>query len=197
LDSAGFSTAPFKAVTDPKNRTQTRVFLTIDDGFKDIFKNALPVLTKHRFRAVLFLVSDLLGKTNEWQQRAGDIVEPLMDESEIRGWLDAGQEIGSHTQTHPRLTQLSREAARKEVTASKKSLEDRFGAGIDHFCYPYGDWNEAVRDLVAEAGYKTACTTVTGINSAETSRFELKRVTARYPSRNLKAIWSRLRGSLS
>jgi peptidoglycan/xylan/chitin deacetylase (PgdA/CDA1 family) len=68
-----------------------------------------------------------------------------------------------------------------------------FGRPIQHFCYPYGDWNEAVRDLVADAGYQTACTTQPGVNTAGDSPFALKRFTARYPSRNLKAIWARLR----
>jgi peptidoglycan/xylan/chitin deacetylase (PgdA/CDA1 family) len=133
-----------------------------------------------------------VGESNEWQQKAGDVREPMMDEAQVREWLGAGQEIGAHTQTHPRLTQLSAAAAREEISASKKSLEDRFGIAVEHFCYPYGDWNESVRDLVQAAGYHSACTTITGVNTPATSPFELKRFTARYPSRNLKAIWLRL-----
>jgi hypothetical protein len=57
---------------------------------------------------------------------------------------------------------------------------------VEHFCYPYGDWNPQVRDLVCEIGYRAACTTDFGVNSAGVSRFELKRITARYRSRSLK-----------
>ncbi len=193
LKTAEFLTPSFDMLTVANGQSASRIFLTFDDGFKDVFEHALPVLSKHRFRAILFLVSDLLGKTNEWQQRAGDITEPLMDAAQVKDWLAAGQQIGAHTKTHPHLTQIPLDEAREEIIASKKSLEDRFGVAIQHFCYPYGDWNETIRDVVSSAGYQTACTTITGINETGTSPFELKRLTGRYPSRNLKAFWTRLR----
>jgi peptidoglycan/xylan/chitin deacetylase (PgdA/CDA1 family) len=194
LASAGFGTPAYDAAAAPAAPASAQVWVTFDDGFRDVFEHALPVLRARRLVGIQFLVSELLGKTNEWQQRAGDIVEPLMDEAQVRDWLGAGQEIGAHTQSHPRLTQIPLTQAREEIRASKKSLEDRFGIPIRHFCYPYGDWNEAVRDEVIAAGYRSACTTMRGINDDGTSPFELKRFTARYPSRNLKAIWARLRG---
>ena len=193
LHEAGFLAPPYPPATTPTLKAGPRLWLTFDDGFKDVFEHALPVLNKWRFTGIQFLVSSLLGKTNEWQQRDGDVAEPLMDFEQVREWLAAGQQIGSHTQTHPRLTELSNPAAREEISASKKSLEDRFGVPVEHFCYPYGDWNASVRDLVIEAGYKSACTTLTGVNDPTGPRFELKRFTARYPSRSLRSIWSRLR----
>jgi len=191
LCAEGFSSQPLGAIISARTGPRPRVFLTFDDGFRDVFEHALPVLQQQRCCSIVFLVSEFIGKTNEWQQRAGDATAPMMDEAHARDWLAAGQEIGSHTQTHPRLAQLPAQQAREEIFASKKSLEDRFGRAIDHFCYPYGDWNETVRDLVQAAGYKTACTTIPGINVLGTSPFELKRFTARYPSRNLKALWAR------
>jgi len=193
LKAAGFTTPPFERVTGGGANPQRHVFLTFDDGYHDVFEHALPALRGHGVCGVLFLVADLVGKTNEWDQRTGDIVEPLMDAAQVRDWLAAGQEIGAHTCTHPRLTQLAPAIAREEVCASKKRLEDQFGVAVEHFCYPYGDWNDAVRDLVAEAGYKSACTTNPGVNTRTESQFELKRFTARYPTRNLKAIWARIR----
>jgi peptidoglycan/xylan/chitin deacetylase (PgdA/CDA1 family) len=192
LHEAGFNTTPIDSFINSTAASKKSVCLTFDDGFRDVFENALPVMRRLGFAGIQFLVSDLLGKTNEWQQRAGDVREPIMDAGQVRDWIASGQQIGAHTQTHPRLTQIPSAAAREEIFASKKSLEDRFGIPIDHFCYPYGDWNEPVRDLVIAAGYKSACTTISGVNTPKESRFELKRFTARYPSRNLKAIWSRL-----
>ena len=194
LNAAGFSTAPFEGITAAAGN-RPRVTITFDDGFRDTVEHALPVLGQHKFCAIQFLVAGLLGKTNKWQQPAGDITESLMDEVQVREWLAAGQRIGSHTQTHPRLTQIPPEQAKEEIVASRKLLEDRFGVAIEHFCYPYGEWNERVRDLVKEAGYRTACTTVTGINQDEASPYELKRFTARYPSRSLRNIWARLKGA--
>jgi peptidoglycan/xylan/chitin deacetylase (PgdA/CDA1 family) len=157
-----------------------------------VFTHALVPLARNRFYAIQFLVADLLGQSNEWEQHEGEVREPLMDAPQVREWLAAGHEIGSHTLTHPHLTQLPPGQAREEIFASKKKLEDLFGRPIRHFCYPYGDWNEVIRELVQEAGYETACTTGPGVNTAADSSFALKRFTARYPSRNLKAIWSRL-----
>jgi peptidoglycan/xylan/chitin deacetylase (PgdA/CDA1 family) len=189
LLAAGFSTASFNPLTTDGSAPPRPVFLTFDDGFRDVFEHALPVLRQHRCQGIVFLLSDLLGRTNEWQQRVGDCVEPLMDEAQVREWLAAGQQIGSHTRTHPRLTQLTPEVAREEITGSRKALEDRFGRPVTHFCYPYGDWNDRVRELVIEAGYTSACTTEPGVNTAATDPFALRRITARYPSRSWKNLW--------
>jgi peptidoglycan/xylan/chitin deacetylase (PgdA/CDA1 family) len=172
-----------KSVNMHKER---EVWITFDDGFVDVFDNALSILQKHRFSSIQFLVADLLGKTNQWQERAGDVSQPLMDIAQVREWLAAGQEIGSHTCAHPKLTQLPTAQAREEIVSSKKKLEDTFGRAIRHFCYPYGDWDRAVRDLVEEAGYESACTTQAGVNVADYDLFALKRFTARYRSRTLR-----------
>ncbi len=194
LAGAGFSAPPLDGILAPPDGRHPSVFFTFDDGFRDVFEHGLPMLRQHRFSGIQFLVSDLVGKTNLWQRRVGDVSEPLMDEVQVREWLAAGQQIGAHTRTHPWLSRISEDAAREEIVWSKKAIEDMFGIPVVHFCYPYGDWNQRIRDLVAEAGYHTACTTESGINVAGASPFELKRFTARYPSRNLKTFWAFLRG---
>jgi peptidoglycan/xylan/chitin deacetylase (PgdA/CDA1 family) len=172
-----------------------RIVITFDDGYINVLRHGLKPLADMGFQAIQFLVANLLGKRNEWDVALGEVPEPMMDIAQVREWLAAGHEIGSHTLSHPYLTRVSRIEAAEEIKASRKKLQDLFGRPIDHFCYPYGDWDEATRDLACEAGYKTACTTNIGVNTPADSPFALKRFTARYPSRNLKAIWARLRGS--
>jgi len=167
-----------------------QVFLTFDDGFVDTFENALPVLRQTGFRAIQFLVAGLLGKISEWQVPCGDVAGQLMDCGQIKDWLAAGNEIGSHTSSHPRLTRLAPAQAREEIEASKKMLEDTFGRPIQHFCYPYGDFNECVMDLVKKAGYESACTTEFGVNNRVLNPFALKRIMARYKSWSLRALFS-------
>jgi peptidoglycan/xylan/chitin deacetylase (PgdA/CDA1 family) len=190
---AGFaSCAPGESLV---NGSSPRVVLTFDDGFCSVFENALEPLAQHRLQALLFLVPNLIGHLNEWDVREGEAPEPLMDAGQIRQWLKAGHSIGSHTLTHARVTRLSARDAREEITASKKMLEDKFGVAVEHFCYPYGDWNEAVRDLVIEAGYRTACTTLFGVNTPATPPFALRRLAVRYPTRTLRSLKEKLLGA--
>lgn len=186
--SAALEPAPTHAVPAPR-----RIVITFDDGFRNVLEHGLPVLLRYGFTAIQFLVADLIGRTNAWEQREGEAPESLMDEAQVREWLAAGMAIGSHTRTHPWLTRLTAERAREEIAASKRLLEDRFGVEVEHFCYPYGDHNPAVCDLVAGAGYRTASTVEPGVNTAQTPPHALRRFTARYASRNLKAVWQRLR----
>jgi len=170
------------------------IVITFDDAYENVFRYGLPHLVNENFSAIQFVVADRIGKTNEWDIAEGEAEERLMDEGQIREWLQEGQMIGSHTLTHPFLGKIDAARAREEIYASKAKLEDKFGVAVDHFCYPYGDWSPAVVDHVRSAGYKTACTVMNGINLPETPKFTLRRFTARYPSRNLKAWWYRLRG---
>jgi peptidoglycan/xylan/chitin deacetylase (PgdA/CDA1 family) len=190
LRTAGFSSG---SLGDPTAMAGTKVAITFDDGYVNVLRHGLESLAREGFKAIQFLPANLLGKCNEWDVPQGEAPEPIMDPAQVREWLAAGHEIGSHSLTHPYLTQIPPDRAREEISASRKKLEDLFGLSIRHFCYPYGDWNETVRRLVQEAGYETACTTEPGLNSKGDSSFALKRFTARYPSRNLKALWSWLR----
>ncbi|MCP5526066.1 MAG: polysaccharide deacetylase family protein [Verrucomicrobiales bacterium] len=193
LRQAGFRSASlddFPAACRPGSR---RIVVTFDDGFRNVLDHGLDLLDRHGFTAVQFLVADRIGAVNDWDAAEGEVQEPLMDDAGVRRWLAAGHAIGSHTLTHPRLTILPPAGAREEITASRRRLEDRFGVAVRHFCYPYGDFNETVRDLVQEAGYATACTVENGLNQALTDPFALHRFTARYASRNLKRWVGRFR----
>jgi peptidoglycan/xylan/chitin deacetylase (PgdA/CDA1 family) len=187
LKEAGYSTPSLGRIVNSVAPARS-VALTFDDGFSSVFDNALEILDRHQFQGVTFLVANLIGKNNEWDLREGEVMEPLMDAAQVRTWLAAGHEIGSHTLTHARLSRLSLRDAQEEISASKKRLEDLFAVPIQHFCYPYGEYDEHVRNLVMEAGYQTACTTEFGINTPASHPLSLKRITARYPSRNLKNI---------
>ena len=192
LHAEGFTNGSLAACAGP--RADKQIVITFDDGYVNVLRHGLEPLAATNFRAVQFLVADLLGKCNEWDVPEGEAPEPMMDAAQVRDWLAAGHDIGSHTLTHPHLARLPRQKAREEIIASRKKLEDLFDRPIKHFCYPYGDWSEAVRDLVIEAGYQTACTTQAGVNTVADSPFALKRFTARYPSRTLKTLWAWLTG---
>ena len=191
LKAAGFQSGSLSDCSGPLKPRQ--IVLTFDDGYVNVLRNAVDALAQTQFKAVQFIPVNFVGKSNEWDIALGEAAEPILDSSQIRDWLAAGHDIGSHTLTHPFLTRLEPRQAREEIFASRKKLEDLFGRAIEHFCYPYGDWNAAVRDWVMEAGYQTASTTDFGVNTPETSAFALKRITARYRSRSFKALLERIR----
>ncbi len=197
LRAAGFTTPPSADLLPIQYTSRNKIVLTFDDGYANVLRYGLLPLAENKFHAVQFMVADFIGKTNLWDRDAGEVSELLLDTTQIREWLAAGHEIGSHTLTHQSLTRIPRRQAREEISSSKKKLEDLFGHPVSYFCYPYGDWNDAIRDMVIETGYSAAFTTTAGINTATDSPFALKRFTARYPSRSIKAIWSRLRSQTS
>jgi len=165
------------------------ITITFDDGFANNLTEAAPLMQQSGIRAINYLVADRIGQTSDWEASEGGEADSLMNESQIRDWLAAGHWIGAHTCTHPRLSRLPRDRAREEITAGRKKLEDRFGIPVEHFAYPYGDYDDTTVELVREAGFKTACTMHRGINLTETPALELKRWTARYPSRTLKNLF--------
>ena len=169
------------------------VVVTFDDGFRSTLELGLEVLTRHKIRAIQFLVAGSLGGRNHWDAAKGDVSEPLLNEREVRDWLSAGHQIGSHSQSHPNLRKIPLPQAREEITASRKRLEDTFGVAVDHFCYPYGSFNEAIRDLVREAGYQTACTMKFGVNVPGESPFEFKRISPLTEAELLAKMMHRLR----
>jgi len=190
LRAAGFRTVTPAQCLVPVNGLSGRIALTFDDGFQSVTEHALAPLAENGFQATVFLVAKLLGRTNEWDGALGVAQQSLMDHAEIAGWLAAGNTIGSHTLTHPHLTRIPLAEAREQISASKKMLEDLFGVAVEDFCYPYGEENQAVRDLAAEAGYRTACTTAFDMNTPGVSPFALRRIIVRTPPRSLKTLRS-------
>lgn len=193
LARAGYSTARLSDPRPTSGNAARKFVITFDDGYASVAQHAAPVLREHGFTAIQFVVAGEIGGSNTWDITEGEIATPLMDAGQIREWLRAGHEIGSHTISHPRLTRLSPSELREEVGASKRRLEDEFGVPIRHFCYPYGDYDQRVVEAVVSAGYETACTHITsGVSLAATPSHELRRIEARYPKRNAKLILARL-----
>lgn len=188
LSRAGFRSAGLEEIAGASGNSEKRVVFTFDDAYCSVLEYALPRLKAAGQCAITFVVAGKLGGANDWDDARGEKLQPLMDAAQIRAWLDAGQDIGSHTLTHPQLSYISKHQAREEIFSSKKKLEDLFGVRIRHFCYPYGDYDLEIRDLVQEAGYETACTTRPGLHDGSAHALELPRLTARYASRNLRNV---------
>jgi peptidoglycan/xylan/chitin deacetylase (PgdA/CDA1 family) len=97
---------------------------------------------------------------------------------QVRMMKAAGIDFGGHTVTHPFLSKLSREQAAWEVSECKRRIEDELQSPAQFFAYPNGreeDFAAFNKEILREAGYRAAVTTIWGMNYRSTDRMELKR----------------------
>src|ERR1051326_2607541 len=108
------------------------VILTFDDGYRDMYTTALPILLSHGFEAVSYVVSGFLNA-------------PRYITDEMMLAMDAdGIEIGAHTVSHADLTKVSPANLQHEVYDSKSELEALLGHSVLDFCYPSGKFDDSV-----------------------------------------------------
>ena len=115
----------------------------------------------------------------------------MLSWDEIREMSKNRISFGGHTLNHPILSNLSLQEAKDELTESKSIIEERLKTPVYSFAYPNGqknDFNEDIKNILAESGYKVACTTIFGKNNRNTDPLELRRI---YTSGNslLKFAW--------
>ena len=156
------------------------VGLTFDDGYQNNIINAAPILKKYNFSATCYIVSERIGSYNTWDINKGIPKKYLMNHKEIKEWLSLGMDIGAHTQSHKDLTALSKEEAYKELNECKRQLEAHFNIPIADFCYPFGHFNESVKNLVEDAGYLSATSMLRGRLNSYTDIYALPRVPINY-----------------
>lgn len=167
------------------------VGITFDDGYLNNLTEALPVLQRHGFSATCYAVSNLLGKTNEWDRAIGVAQAPLMNAGQLRQWVAGGQEVGSHTQNHVRLLQSEASAALAEMTQDKAALEALLARPVRHFCYPFGEYEQPHVAMARQAGFQTVTTTRRGRSAAKDSLLELPRVPI-VRSTSLPVFWLKI-----
>lgn len=152
------------------------VVITFDDGYEDNYINAFPILKKYNYPATVFMPSDLVGKTNEWDTKIGYKETTLLNSSQIKEMSQNNISFQSHTSNHVRLTEVSKEEARKEIFVSKDKLAQITGQKVDILCYPYGEFSEEIESYTKDAGYRYAITTVQGRVLKDFSPYAIKRV---------------------
>ena len=139
------------------------VLLTFDDGYANLLSNVHPLLAQLGFAYTVFLVSERVGKTNDWVAAEGYEPTPLLSWAEIAEMQQNPLvSFEAHTATHPKLSVLSPADARREMEWSKDALEQKLQAPISVLCYPYGDVSDSVAGLAKELGYTQAVTTEFG-----------------------------------
>ncbi len=179
LARLGYETISLNALGSQEPLPPKPIAITFDDGYRNFFTHALPVLERHGMTSTVFIVTELIGKTNEWDRVKGDVEERLMDVEEIRLAQKSRTEFGSHTLDHADLKALSSEEAWRQIAESKAKLAQVVADEVTSFCYPYGRKTPQVQQLVREAGYRWACSTEKGVNTAATDPYALRRINIR------------------
>lgn len=155
------------------------IALTFDDGYKDNYTYAFPILKKYNFPATVFIIVSEVGSPDRlsWE--------------EIKEMQDSGLiTFGSHTFTHPFLDNLkSTQDLKREIFGSKIALEEKLGKPVEIFSYPIGRFNAQVIQEVKDAGYQVAVVTNPGKKLPDNNVLALKRLRLSENSRSMFIFW--------
>lgn len=174
-----------KMIIDKQEIAPRTVVVTFDDGYRDNFVNAAPILLKYNVPATFFVTTGYVGtqKIFDWDH-GSDVRYPLMSWQEVKNLAGMGFDIGSHTVNHVDLGKASTELAKRELQDSKDKIESEIGKPVTSFAYPFGR-KDCIRpdvvDIVREAGYDCCCSGYGGKVNSDSDVYNLHRV-GMYPN---------------
>lgn len=149
------------------------IVLTFDDGYRDFYENAYPILKSHNFKATIFVISQHIGGS------------AYLSWAQLQEMVSSGLVIvGDHTLSHPSLLPLSEEKLKDEIISAKNIIEQNLGISVNIFSYPYGGANGQAEKILKEAGFLAAVTSSRGLSCAKLP-YELPRI--RIGNANLSA----------
>jgi peptidoglycan/xylan/chitin deacetylase (PgdA/CDA1 family) len=164
------------------------VVITFDDGYRDNYVNAFPILEKYSFKGTFFIVTDYIDSDRifSWLKLGEKSLRHYQENKE--GWLplqskdiqemsSRGACFGSHTRTHRSLIKVSEAEAMEELAVSRQRLEDILRKPVYGFSYPYGEAGTTVKNPVKAAGYRAAVLTEGSNNTMGSDFLGLKRIT--------------------
>ena len=156
----GFAAAPAHDTLVARRRFH----VTFDDAFCNI-GGALETLAALQATATVFVVASFADEGRPFDAgRVGrlprtpelDAERKTMTWEELRAVADRGFEIGSHTVTHPHLTELGDDELGEELRRSREQIEDEIGRPCRYLAYPFGDYDARVARATEAAGYDAA-----------------------------------------
>lgn len=141
------------------------IILTFDDGYKNFYIDAYPLLKKYQMKASFYVINNLVNHPD--YINTDQLIE--LSQSPLI-------EIGAHTLDHPHLSKLPIEKVKIEIERSKSELEQLLHQPILTFAYPYGDFSSSTIAIVKKAGFIAALGTQYGTWQSLTNLFSLHRL---------------------
>jgi peptidoglycan/xylan/chitin deacetylase (PgdA/CDA1 family) len=180
LHQAGFSVIgiaeAIRRFSEPE-AAKNSVVLTFDDGFRNFYTNAFPILNRYGFTATMFLPTAHIGESHLSFKG-----KECLSWGEVRDLQKLGISFGSHTVTHPQLHDCDMHSIRQEVVDSKQTIEQKLGHAALSFSYPYAfpgadaSFRGRLREQLRQAGYENGVCTTIGRPGPASDPFFLKRL---------------------
>jgi peptidoglycan/xylan/chitin deacetylase (PgdA/CDA1 family) len=161
LVDRGYEGVTFSEAVTRAGNGNPRLAVTFDDGYASLEANAVPILAELGLPGTVFVPTSYVGSAepmawpgiDQWLGTPHRHELAPLDWDGVARLAAAGWEIGSHSHTHPRLTELDDAALAAELSQSRLELERRLQAPCRSIAYPYGDLDERVIDAARDAGY--------------------------------------------
>jgi peptidoglycan/xylan/chitin deacetylase (PgdA/CDA1 family) len=154
--------------------------ITFDDGYRDNFETAAPVLRRFGLPACFFIVTNFIGSHDvPWWDAEHAIVPEWMSWKDVQELQTQGFELGAHTQNHVDLGLVEGAEAVAEIAGSRQRLLAETGTLVRYFSYPYGRVHQitaANRDAVRQAGFSCCLSAYGGVVHSTSDRFDIRRI---------------------
>ncbi len=173
LRQAGYETVTMKelayALSGHTTLPPKPVIISFDDGYRDNYENAFPLLRKYGYTGIFFVFTQVIDTYNlsylTWEM--------------VKEMHQAGMEFGSHGYRHYDLSDKGVDFLVYEILGSKEAIEERIGEPVRFFSYPSGSYDELTIRVVESANFWGAVTTQWGAEQSFNSRFEMPRIRVR------------------